>query len=275
MLSTVYRIAARIPPFKSVLGELHHLRHELDSVRSRIDVDPELFDAFEADRQSAEYRSAYSRETPLVSICVGTFNRGRLLIDRCIASILRQDYRNFEVIVVGDCCTDDTMELLQAVGDDRIRSVNLPERGRYPEDPLRRWMVAGTVPVNHALELAKGEFITHLDDDDEYTPDRVGKLVRFIQETGADLVWHPFQREVRADKWKLNKAEEFVKGNVTTSSIFYHNWFRKIPWDIDAYKYSEPGDWNRLRKISYLGAKLARHPDCLLRHYKERSQAGR
>lgn len=58
-------------------------------------------------------------------------------------------------------------------------------------------------------------------------------------------------------------------GQVTTSSIFYHSWFRQIPWDIQAYRHREPGDWNRLRKMAYLGVKAGRFPDPLLWHYKE------
>ena len=70
--------------------------------------------------------------------------------------------------MVGDCCTDDTAERISHIRDDRLRFVNLSERGRYPEEPYLRWMVAGTVPFNHALSLTRGQFVTHLDDDDEY-----------------------------------------------------------------------------------------------------------
>lgn len=252
--------------------EFSLLRRELDALRCSLDVDPTLIRDFEEARMSEEYHSVFTEDSPLVTVCVATYNRGSLLVDRCLASIIGQDYRNLEIIVVGDCCADNTEERIVAIGDDRIRFVNLPERGRYPEDPTRRWMVAGTKPVNHALEMATGSFIAHLDDDDEYSPDRIRLLVDFIQETRADLVWHPFESQNTRWGWTVKKAKDFAYGQVTTSSIFYHKWFRKIPWDINAYRYHEPGDWNRLRKIWYLGAKLARHPGYLLRHYREQTQ---
>src|ERR1019366_2403929 len=122
---------------------------------------------------------------------------------------------------------------------------------------------------NHALGLATGSFITHLDDDDEYLPGRITKLVRFLQETRTDLVWHPFWFEPAPGKWKLNEAKRFALGSVTTSSVLYHRWFARILWDLEAYRMREPGDWNRFRKFSYLGASLARFPEPFLRHYRE------
>ena len=60
---------------------------------------------------------------------------------------------------------------------------------------------------------------------------------------------------------------------MTTSAILYHRTFRTLGWDPNAYRYREPGDWNRLRKIKYLGARAVRHAEALLKHYKERNQA--
>lgn len=251
---------------------INQLRNEIDTLKSKLDIPRELLDGFYSDRNSREYQEAYDKKSPLVTVCIGTYNRGKLLIERSIRSVLEQTYDNVELIVVGDCCTDDTVQLVQGITDPRLRFVNLPERGRYPENPLHRWCVAGTVPFNFALSQARGDFITHLDDDDEFVPDRIAKLVAFIQREKADLVWHPFWYERSEGRWAMKKAQEFAGGKVTTSSIFYHRWFTAIPWDIEAYRYHEPGDWNRLRKIKYLGAKLVRYPEPLLKHYCERNQ---
>jgi glycosyltransferase involved in cell wall biosynthesis len=147
-------------------------------------------DRFQVERKSTAYQSVYEKDNPLVSVCVGTYNRGQLLVERAIKSILDQTYTNLEIIIVGDCCTDNTPELVHKIKDNRVQFVNLPERGKYPDEPERRWLVAGTATVNHALYLAKGDFITHLDDDDEYMPERILKLVSFIQKTRSDIAWH-------------------------------------------------------------------------------------
>lgn len=254
------------------IQSIKNLNAELDVLRSRIDVGDELFDQFRSERKSTAYGNVYEKESPLISVCVATYNRGRLLVERSLKSILNQDYKNIEVIIVGDCCTDDTAELIAKVQDRRVRFINLPEKGKYPEESMWRWMVAGTTAVNHALSVTTGDFITHLDDDDEYSPDRISKLLSFIRETRADIVFHPFWVENKDGSWYLNNAEQFKKARVTTSSVLYHHWLKRIPWDINAYKYDEPGDWNRFRKIKYLGAKTERHPEPFLKHYKERNQ---
>ena len=66
---------------------------------------------------------------PLISVHIATFNRGQLLTERTIPSILGQTYRNFEIVVVGDGCSDDTGERLGGLRDSRIRWENLPQRG--------------------------------------------------------------------------------------------------------------------------------------------------
>lgn len=268
-LSEFYRNLRRFCKSPKLIEEL---RHELDTLKAKADLPRELFDGFHAARMSQEYQSAFEKDEPLVTVCVATYNRGRLLVERSITSILNQTYTNIELIVIGDCCTDDTVDRVSRIHDPRLHFLNLPERGKYPETPLHRWCVAGTVPINHALALAQGDFITHLDDDDEFVPDRLEKLVKFVQAGKIDLAWHPFWYERPNGQWKLNKAIEYAGGKVTTSSIFYHRWLAAIPWDIDAYRYLEPGDWNRLRKIKYLGAQVARYPEPLLKHYCEQNQ---
>ena len=244
-----------------------------DAVRSYFDVGPRLREVFAEARASADYQQVFEKDEPVVSVCITTFNRARLLCERSLSSILQQTYQNLDIIVVGDCCTDETERSVTLITDQRLRFVNLPRRGDYPENPSLRWMVAGTAAMNHALSLASGDFITHLDDDDEHAPDRVESLVQFIRTQRADLVFHPFEFETRDGRWLLNDAREFGFAKVTTSSVLYHRWLRQLDWDPFAYRYHEPGDWNRFRRIKALGAKIVRHDRPLLKHYREQNQA--
>lgn len=218
-------------------------------------------------------REASPSPEPLVSVCIATHNRVDLLTRRSLPSVLNQSYRNLEVIVVADGCTDATAAAVRALGDSRVR---LHEIERDPvglDDVDRRWMVSGSRPMNAGLALATGDYITHLDDDDEYVPDRIGKLVAFAASEEADLVYHPFHSESGQGDWLVNEAFELRVGQVTTSSIFYRNWIKNITWDLDTHLLSEPSDWNRVRRIIYSGAKCVRHPEPLLKHYRERNQA--
>lgn len=245
----------------------------IDTLHCRMDISDDLYQKFQKERESIAYQEPFVKPYPVVSICICTYNRAELLVNRCIKSLLSQDYKNLEIVVVGDNCTDETESLVKRIRDNRLHFHNLEQRGEYPNNPHLKWMVAGTIPINESLKMANGDFVTHLDDDDEHTPGRVSKLVQFAKEQKTDFIWHPYWYQSVSGKWKLNPSPAFRKGALTTSSIFYHRWFTQIPWDINAYRYNEPGDWNRFRKIKYLGAKAARFYEPLLRHYREKNQS--
>jgi glycosyltransferase involved in cell wall biosynthesis len=248
------------------------LKVVVDPFRSLRDLGFSARARFQRARMTLDYQAVYDKADPLVSICIATYNRAQLLVERSLCSAMAQTHANIEIIVVGDACTDETAEVMAQVDDPRVRFVNLAQRGDYPSEPELRWMVAGTAPVNHALSIARGDFITHLDDDDEHAPERVEQLLNCIRQTRADILYHPFRYETSEGDWRVNQAESFRFGSVTSSSMFYHNWFRHLGWDPHAYRYREPGDWNRLRKFAFLGARRLRHPDVLLSHYRERNQ---
>jgi hypothetical protein len=245
-----------------------HIDDQVDLLKSSLEVPQELIGEFH------EWKARNPiPEQPLVTVTVATYNRARLLAERCIPSVLNQTYANLELIVVGDRCTDETEEAICKIDDPRLTFINLPERGSYPADPHRRWLVAGVPPANKALAMARGDFVTHLDDDDEYVPDRLEKLVKFAVENGCDLVWHPFWWELDVGGWTLWEASKFTFGQVTMGSVFYRSWFKKIEGNINAHLLMEPDDWNRFRRIKYVGPVSMRYPEPLLKHYREKSQS--
>ena len=59
-----------------------------------------------------------------------------------------------------------------------MKLIELTDRPPLPDDPHARWRVAAAAPRNKGLELAQGEWITHLDDDDEFTPNHIAVLLQ-------------------------------------------------------------------------------------------------
>ena len=237
---------------------------DIDRTRSRLAVPDSVALELESLRSSSAYADFYATPEPLVSIPIATYNRAGLLVDRSLRSLLDQDYTNLEIIVMGDGCTDDTEARVRALGDDRISYVSFT--GHLLPPALSR----GCEAANLALTMVTGDLITHLDDDDEYTPDRVGKLVRFLQESRAEFVWHPFWwQEREGGDWTLNEAESFMEGKVTTGSVMYLSLFKRVPWDPFTTRYGAPADWVRYTTMRDLGARTVRYPEPLLRHYKE------
>jgi glycosyltransferase involved in cell wall biosynthesis len=228
--------------------------------------------AFFADRETEEFRSVYLKPRPLVSVCIPTYNRSELLIKRCIKSLIRQNYSHLQIIVVGDHLTDDTEYQLAQLHDSRIQFENLKQRGPYPPPGFDRWCVAGTMAINRAMDLAEGDFVLHLDDDDEATVDRIEKLVEAALSTQAEFLWHKFLCESPEGVWYTLGKPQLELGQVTTGSIFYHKYFLRYKWNPNAWKTKEPGDWNRIRKIKFLEPKLHFLDQILMLHYREGTQ---
>jgi glycosyltransferase involved in cell wall biosynthesis len=110
-----------------------------------------------------------------VSVVIPTFNWSAVL-RHAVRTALWQTYPNLEVLVVGDCCTDDSEEVVSSFADTRLRWHNLPENAGNQCGPNRA-----------ALELARGEFIAYLGHDDVWLPTHVAWLMDGVARTGARL----------------------------------------------------------------------------------------
>ena len=104
-------------------------------------------------------------------------------IRECIDSILAQTYPDFELILVDDGSPDDSGRICDdyAKGDNRIKVVHKVNGGL-------------TSARNAGLEVAKGEWIMHVDGDDWIEPDMIESLIEAAQVTGADLVFGDFMK---------------------------------------------------------------------------------
>lgn len=116
-----------------------------------------------------------ARDAPLVSIIVATFNRSNVL-RIALESIRDQTLSSWEVLVVGDCCTDDTDEVVRSLRDPRIRFVNLP-----------RNLGDQSGPNSIGARQARGRYLAWLNHDDLWFPDHLETLVRELEEARADL----------------------------------------------------------------------------------------
>ena len=104
---------------------------------------------------------------PLVTVYIPTYNRVDLL-RRAVESVRQQTYYNLEIIIVDDCSTDATHEYLEEIS-------KLDKRIRYF---LKEKNSGACVSRNIAIENAKGEFITGLDDDDYFTSERISNFLQ-------------------------------------------------------------------------------------------------
>ena len=128
-------------------------------------------------------------ENELVSVYIPTYNRGKILMERAVPTVLEQTYKNLELIVIGDHCTDDTESRISKVKDPRVRFYNIPKRGwRYPETATNHWLAGPVVAANTGLRMIKGKWIARVDDDDTWEPDHIEVLLRFAQQGNYEFV---------------------------------------------------------------------------------------
>lgn len=133
----------------------------------------------------------------MVSVLMLTYNRENL-VSRAIKSILNQTYRDFEYIIVDNGSTDKSGQIADtyAEKDSRIRVIHR-ERGNIG---------AGR---NTALDAARGEYLTFIDDDDWAEPDFLEFLLNLLEETKTDVSICGAADKVFDEK-KVMTAEEAI-----------------------------------------------------------------
>lgn len=111
-----------------------------------------------------------------VSVVCPTYNRSQA-IRSTLASVARQAFPDWELLVASDGSTDDTDDVVRAVSADepRIRLIRTEPHG----DPSE--------PRNIALAQASGDIVAYLDHDDRFRPDHLQRVVDLV-DGGADLV---------------------------------------------------------------------------------------
>jgi hypothetical protein len=206
---------------------------------------------------------------PLVTVRIATYNRGPLIAERALASAARQTYEHLEILVVGDACDDATAEAVEGFDDSRIRFVNLPTRGLYPDVPGARWRVAGAHPMNAGLGLARGQWLAPCDDDDELTPDHVEVLLREAIGRRLEMV-HSVARCQRPDgAWELIGSEPLASGAVTHGSVLYSAGLRFMPHSQTSWKLGWPSDWDLWRRMVRAGVRIGFLDAVTYVHYAE------
>jgi glycosyltransferase involved in cell wall biosynthesis len=139
---------------------------------------------------------------PLFSIITATYNRAHLL-PRAVNSVLNQTYQNFELIIVDDGSTDNTEDVCRSFSDRRIRyHKQTPNRGVY-------------AARNKALDLATGDYVAILDDDDELVPQALETALaefRRLSPEDIEILWFnniDYERKRRSG-WGPTRAESYI-----------------------------------------------------------------
>lgn len=131
----------------------------------------------------------------LVSIIMPSWNTADF-IRESIDSVLAQTYTNWELLIVDDCSTDNTDEVVASYKDERIKYFKNEKNS------------GAALTRNKALREAQGEWIAFLDSDDLWTVDKLEKQIKFMNDRGYKLSFTEYEKIDEAS----NKLGIYVSG---------------------------------------------------------------
>lgn len=213
-------------------------------------------------RESPEYAAAMASHEPLVSVRIATYERTEQLMDVAIASVLDQTYERWELVIVNDGPNERTRRAVESLRDRRIRYSELPERGQYPDGQRSRWLVAGTDPANMATELAEGEWVAHLDDDDRFSADHIEKLLGVAWDNEAELAYGALEQANRiTGDTRIIWSDPPQVNEFSFQGSIYLTGLRFLGYEPWAWILDEPADWNLIRRMKLAGVRMAATAD--------------
>jgi glycosyltransferase involved in cell wall biosynthesis len=107
-------------------------------------------------------------EAPVVSVIIPTYNRESYIIE-AIESVLNQTFDDLEIIIIDDGSTDNTPSIVKRIHDSRIRYFYLKHNNGV------------AAALNYGIKNSKGKYISRLDSDDIFLPEKIGSQVEVLE----------------------------------------------------------------------------------------------
>lgn len=171
----------------------------------------EKIDAAQIQREMAQFDYQ-----PLFSVCIPVYNVEEKWLRKCIASVENQYYEQWQLCLADDCSTDPRVrDILKEYEqkDSRIQVVYRKENGHISR------------ATNSALQIAEGEFIVLMDNDDELSPDALFEAAKLLQEhRDADVIY--------SDSDKLTESGErvdpYFKPDYCSDTLLSYNYISHL-----------------------------------------------
>lgn len=176
----------------------------------------------------------------MISIALPVYN-GEKYIAECLDSLLAQTYEDFEIILIDDCSTDDTAQIVAGYDDTRIR---------YYKNEKNLGIVH---TLNKAFGLCRGEYIARMDADDIAMPQRLEKQLELMErnpELGIVSVWFQMFGDVDCSVHYAVEPKEIACRLLFSLQLLHPGWLmrrRLVDEGLayrEEYRYAE--DWDFL-----------------------------
>ena len=170
----------------------------------------------------------HKKENPIVSVIVATYRREDTL-KRAIESLLKQDYENVEIVVVNDNAEKQWDEKVDAI----ISGFNDDPRITYIKNEEN---IGSAKTRNKGIDAAKGEYVTFLDDDDIYLPNKVSRQVNFMIEKKLDYCLTDLHLYAENGVLFDRRIRSFIKKTDPKSLMVYHVKYHMAGTDTMMFK---------------------------------------
>ncbi|MGV6860144.1 MAG: glycosyltransferase family 2 protein [Putridiphycobacter sp.] len=154
----------------------------------------------------------------MVTVLIPNYNNEPYLID-CLNSILNQSYQKFDILIVDDGSTDKSLDIIKGFSDKRINLIQKKENSGIIDT------------LNIGLKHIQSKYIVRMDADDLMSPNRIEKLVHFMEEnpeigvcgSGIQQFGLSDQVIIYERNPKQNKANLLFHHSVGHASVIYRN----------------------------------------------------
>ncbi len=161
--------------------------------------------------------SQYGEDTPIVSILLPTFRRGKSgLFQKSVRSVLDQTFRAIELIIIDDASTDGTRDQIEQfmINDGRVSCLRHPFNIGLP-----------AVSEFEGFQKARGQYIAFQFDDDEFKLDAMEKMVHAAKELNAKFIYgHVDFTLLHPDTKERTTLKNFGRGDRPQSTLRFSNY---------------------------------------------------
>ena len=176
----------------------------------------------------------------LVSVVIPSYNREGT-IARAVNSVLKQTYKNTEVIVIDDCSQDNTENIVKSIRDSRLKYFRLKENS------------GACIARNTGIDFAMGNIIAFQDSDDAWHEEKLAKQLRFLHENKYEFISCSYYRVSNRKKTIIGNKECPSDSQQLYCALLDNNWistqtvvcykycFNKIKFDSKIKRYQ---DWD-------------------------------
>lgn len=194
----------------------------------------------------------------LITVILPTYNCEKYVKD-AVNSILNQTYSNLEVIIIDDCSTDSTLQIIKSYQDSRIQLIEKEKNTGYTDS------------LNYGISIAKGKYIARMDGDDISLPRRFQKQIDFLESNPEVVICGTAIKIIGKDTIERHPSNhEDLQIKLCFSSIFHHPTVMMRAAVLKQNHYDkdfEPAeDYELWTRLAFVG-KTANLEDVLL-HYR-------